>query len=104
MQHVSNLNGHHHTKYLLKHIKDYTGCPKKIVPFSKIQSVQLTPLSTHWAPRKKKLKKRFNLFRTPVQLQFLNSDLNFHNLVFLFTYLFLYITRWYYCDLIKIRQ
>ena len=42
-----------------------TGCPKKIVPFSKIQSVQLAPLSTHWTPRGKKIKKRFNLFRTP---------------------------------------
>jgi len=34
-----------------------TGCPKKIVPFSKIQSVQLIPLSTHWAPRKKNKKR-----------------------------------------------
>jgi hypothetical protein len=28
--------------------------------------VQLTPLSTHWAPTKKKKKKGYNLFRTPV--------------------------------------
>ena len=33
---------------------------KKIVPFSKIQSVQLTPLSTHWAPKKNK--KKFQSF------------------------------------------
>ena len=38
-----------------------TGFPKKIVPFSKIQSVQLTPLSTQWAPRKKN-KKRVQSF------------------------------------------
>jgi hypothetical protein len=34
----------------------YTGCLKKIVPFSKIQSVQLTPLSTQWVPKKNKKK------------------------------------------------
>ena len=38
------------------------GVRKRLYLFSKIQSVQLTPLSTHWAPRKKK---GFNLFRTP---------------------------------------
>ena len=65
----------HSTKFLLlfggRHLEHFvpTGTAAISIITRRIQqqSVQLTPLSTHWAPRKK-IKKGYNLFRTRCRL------------------------------------